>query len=266
MKIWKDIQNPKTLNLFAGPCLAESHDVCQTTALKLKKICQKQGVNYIFKASFDKANRSSWHSERGHGMEKGLEMLSMLSKVVPIVTDVHEPWQCKPVSEIVDVIQIPALLSRQTDLLKAAAETGKIVNVKKGQFMAPMDILNVVEKLEYFGCEKIILTERGTTFGYNNLVVDMRSLKQMKKLSYPVMFDVTHSVQTPGSKGSSSGGDVEYVEPLAMAAIAAGAGSLFVETHPDPSEAWCDGPNSVPLEDMDKLIEKAKSVFDLNLS
>lgn len=229
----------------------------------IKEIAQKNGLRYYFKASFDKANRTSIASFRGPGMEKGLEILGKAKRQLglKIVTDIHEAWQAQPVSEVADMIQIPAFLCRQTDLLTAAARTGKTVHVKKAQFLAPWDMENVVRKLEEAGNHSICLCERGTSFGYNQLVVDMTSIMEMKKLGYPVIFDATHSVQKPGGNGTSTGGNRAHVEYLAKAAVAAGADGLFVETHPDPEHACSDGPNMVPLADMDALIRKVLRIY-----
>jgi 2-dehydro-3-deoxyphosphooctonate aldolase (KDO 8-P synthase) len=245
--------------LIAGPCVIESYKQIFTTAKTLKRITQKLKLRFVFKASYDKANRSSLHSFRGHGMAQGLKLLGQLRKElnVPILTDVHSIEEAEAAAEVVDVLQIPAFLSRQTDLLVAAGRTGKWVNVKKGQFLSPRDMEKVIEKMERGAkSQQILLTERGTTFGYQNLVVDFRSIPIMKQTGYPVVFDATHSVQLPGAAGDASGGEREFVAPLARAAIAAGADGLFIETHPNPDEALSDGANMVPLSEMEGLLKE----------
>jgi len=246
------------LFLFAGPCVIESLGLIEEVAASLKEICKRLDVPFVFKASFDKANRSSLSGYRGPGIEHGLEALAMVkeSQDVPIITDIHEPQQAKHVAEVADIIQIPAFLCRQTDLVLAAAETGLPVNIKKGQYMAPWDMLNILKKAESTGNENIFVTERGSSFGYNNLVVDMRSLALMSAWGCPVVFDATHSVQKPGGLGDASGGDSELAPALACAAVAAGADGFFFETHPDPANALCDGPNMIPLADLESLLEK----------
>lgn len=253
------------LTILAGPCAIESLDVLRKTAEGLKKVCEKLDINYVFKSSFDKANRSSITSFRGPGMEKGLEMLSVIKKEfdLPIVTDIHTPDQAQPVSEVVDILQIPAFLCRQTDLLVAAAKTGKIVNIKKGQFLAPQQMKSLVKKVEDSDNRNIMLTDRGVTFGYNNLVVDYRAIPIMKEFGYPVVFDATHSVQMPGSNGDSTGGDRRFVPTLANAAMAAGADVLFFEVHPDPDCALCDGANMLNLDDAEKVFTKCKDIFEI---
>ncbi len=242
--------------VIAGPCVIENEDICLKVADVLTDL-QKEfpDVRFVFKASYDKANRSSVHSFRGKGIEYGLKVLEKVKKEkgLPVLTDIHETDQAKPVSEVVDIIQIPAFLCRQTDLLLAAARTGKEVNVKKGQFLAPWDTKNIIEKLQFGGAKKFYLTERGVSFGYNNLVVDFRSLPIMRQFA-PVIFDATHSVQLPGGKGSSSGGQREFVYPLAKAAVSVGVDGLFFETHPDPEKALSDGANQIPLDDFPKII------------
>ena len=243
--------------MIAGPCAIESEGVVLEVAYKLKELSEKfKEVEFVFKSSFDKANRSSVHSFRGPGLEKGLKILSKVKEEtgLKVTTDIHESWQAKPVGEVVDIIQIPAFLCRQTDLLLSAAETGKPVNVKKGQFMAPWDMRNVAEKLKFGGCSEIYLTERGTSFGYNNLVVDFRSLPIMSQFA-KVIFDATHSVQLPGGQGTSSGGQREFAFPLARAAVAVGCDGVFMETYPDPDRALSDGPNQIPLKDLEFIIE-----------
>lgn len=242
--------------LIAGPCVIESEDLVMEVAKKMKEITDKLGINYIFKASFDKANRSSISSFRGPGIDKGLEILARVKDKygVALATDIHEPWQCEKSKEVIDLLQIPAFLCRQTDLLVAAAETGKAVNIKKGQFLAPWDMKNVVNKFREVGNENIMLCERGATFGYNNLVVDMRGLLEMRKFGFPVVFDATHSVQIPGGKGDSTGGNREYVYPLARAAVSVGVDGIFAEVHPDPDKGLSDGPNMLKLENVEEIL------------
>lgn len=245
--------------IIAGPCVIEDRDTLFEVAKKVKELKERYPEHtFIFKASFDKANRSSIDSYRGPGLEKGLSLLSEIKEKfnLLITTDIHESWQAKPVGEVVDVIQIPAFLCRQTDLLIAAAKTGKPVNVKKGQFMAPWDMGNVVEKLAKSDAKEIFLTERGSTFGYNNLVVDFRSIPIMKKFGVKVIFDATHSVQRPGGLGKASGGDREFAPYLAKAAVAVGVDGLFFEVHPEPKKALSDGPNMLDLSDFEKLLRK----------
>lgn len=250
--------------LFAGPCAAESYDICIETGSKVKEICRKLDIDYIFKSSFDKANRTSAGSYRGPSREGGLEILARVKKElsVPVVTDVHESYQCAEVAEVVDVLQIPAFLCRQTDLLKAAARTGKVVKIKKGQFMAPEDMKYAVDKVRGEGNDNVFLTERGASFGYHTLVVDMRSLPIMRQFA-PVIFDVTHSVQQPGGKGGSSGGQREFAPFLARAAGAAGVDGFFIETHPNPEKALSDGPNMIPLHQMEAFLTMAKKAWEL---
>ncbi len=251
--------------ILAGPCVLESEEVALTVAAKLAEISARLDVPVVFKSSFDKANRTSIDSYRGPGQQQGLSWLSRIKREtgLPIVTDIHLPQQAAPVAEVADVIQIPAFLCRQTDLLLAAAKTGKIVNIKKGQFLAPWDMKNVVGKVREAGNELIWLTERGSTFGYNNLVVDMRSITEMQSLGAPVIMDATHSVQLPGGQGSCSGGQREYVPVLARAAVAAGANGVFMEVHPDPDQALCDGPNSWPLDKAEGLIRQLRDIWSL---
>jgi 2-dehydro-3-deoxyphosphooctonate aldolase (KDO 8-P synthase) len=246
----------RPLALIAGPCLIEERDFMLRMAESLRGMAERHGVGLIFKSSFDKANRSSIGSARGPGRDAGLEILAEVreSQGLPVVTDIHESAQAEPVAEVVDMLQIPAFLCRQTDLLVAAAATGKAVNVKKGQFLAPPDMANVVAKLEQGGTERILVTERGVTFGYNNLVVDFRSLPQLRGLGYPVVFDATHSVQLPGGLGTSSGGQREYIPFLARAAAAVGIDALFVEVHEDPDSAPSDGPNMLTPDALDRLL------------
>ena len=244
--------------LIAGPCVIESEDLVMEVAKKMKEITDKLGIKYVFKSSFDKANRSSINSFRGPGLEKGLEILSRVKEKynVPIATDIHEPFQCKEASKVIDILQIPAFLCRQTDLLIAAGETGKAVNIKKGQFLAPWDMKNVVKKFEEIGNPNIMLCERGSTFGYNNLVVDMRSLLEMRQFGYPIVFDATHSVQIPGGQGETTGGNREYVFPLMKAATAIGVDGIFAEVHPDPNNAKSDGPNMLKLDNVEEVLSK----------
>ncbi len=253
------------LTILAGPCAIESMDILKKTAEGLKNICEKLGLNYVFKSSFDKANRSSIKSYRGLGLEKGLEMLNQIKKEfeLPIVTDIHLPDQASIAAEVADIIQIPAFLCRQTDLLVAAAKTGKIINIKKGQFLAPQQMKSLIKKVEDSGNKNIMVTDRGVTFGYNNLVVDFRAIPIMKEFGYPVVFDATHSVQMPGSNGDSTGGDRRFVPTLARAAMAAGADVLFFEIHPDPDCALCDGPNMLALADAEKVFRKCKAIFEI---
>jgi len=253
------------LTILAGPCAIESLDIMKETAEGLKKVCEKLGINYVFKCSFDKANRSSINSYRGLGMEKGLEYLATIKKEfdLPIVTDIHTPDQAEIVAEVADILQIPAFLCRQTDLLVAAAKTGKIVNIKKGQFLAPQQMKSLVKKVEDSGNKQIMLTDRGVTFGYNNLVSDFRAIPVMKEFGYPVVFDATHSVQMPGSNGDSTGGDRRFVSVLANAAMATGADVLFFEVHPNPDKALCDGPNMLFLKDAEKVFSTCQEIFDI---
>ncbi|GKS58836.1 2-dehydro-3-deoxyphosphooctonate aldolase [Nitrospira sp.] len=244
--------------LIAGPCVIEGEAMALETAARLKEIAKALGVPYVFKSSYDKANRSSSRSFRGLGVREGLAILRKVKEQigVPALTDVHTVEEAREAGQTVDVLQIPAFLCRQTDLLLAAAETGRVVNVKKGQFLSPWDMANVVKKLEEAGRDKILLTERGSTFGYNNLVVDMRALPVMRRLGYPVIFDATHSVQLPGGEGTKSGGQREFVPHLASAAAAAGCDGFFMEVHPNPAAALSDGPNQVPLHEVKRLLER----------
>ncbi len=246
------------LLLIGGPCALESEDLAREVAETMLEICDRLGISYVFKASFDKANRTSLSSYRGPGLEKGLSTLAKLRQELqlPVISDIHDVTQVSAAAEVLDIIQIPAFLCRQTDLLSAAARTGKTLNVKKGQFVSPWDMKNVVDKVRGAGGKKIMLVERGASFGYNNLVVDMRSLPVMRSLGCPVIFDATHSVQLPGGFGESSSGQREFIEPLAKAATAAGIDGLFLEIHPDPDKALCDGPNSIPLGDVERLLKK----------
>ncbi|MBY5412244.1 3-deoxy-8-phosphooctulonate synthase [Rhizobium leguminosarum] len=250
--------NTGRLSLIAGPCQMESRDHAFMVAGTLKELCGKLGIGLVYKSSFDKANRTSLSAERGIGIEKGMEVFADLKKEFgfPVLTDVHTAEQCAEVAKIVDVLQIPAFLCRQTDLLIAAAKTGRVVNVKKGQFLAPWDMKNVLKKLNASGNPNVLLCERGASFGYNTLVSDMRSLPIMAAMGAPVIFDATHSVAQPGGQGESSGGQREFVETLARAAVATGIAGVFVETHQDPDNAPSDGPNMVYLKDMPRLLEK----------
>lgn len=252
--------------LFAGPCAAESFDLCMETGSRVKEICEKLQIDYIFKASFDKANRTSSGSYRGPSKDDGLAILARVRKElqVPVVTDVHESYQCAEAAEVVDVLQIPAFLCRQTDLLKAAARTGKAVKIKKGQFMAPEDMKYAVNKVKEEGNDKVFLTERGVSFGYHTLVVDMRSLPIMRQFT-PVVFDVTHSVQQPGGQGGSSGGQREFAPFLARAAAATGVDGFFIETHPNPAKALSDGPNMIPLHEMEAFVQMIKKFWDVGM-
>lgn len=253
------------LTIIAGPCAAESQEILDVTAQGLKEITKKLDINFVFKSSFDKANRSSIYSYRGPGLEKGLELLKNVKEKfdVPIITDIHTPDQAEPVSKVADILQIPAFLCRQTDLLVAAAKTGKIVNIKKGQFLAPQQMDNLVKKVEECENNKILLTDRGASFGYGNLVVDFRAVPIMQSFGYPVVFDATHSVQLPGANGTSSGGDRRYVPVLAKAAMAAGANALFFEVHPDPDNAKSDGPNMIPLDKAEEVFKICNEIFKL---
>ncbi len=255
----------RRLFLIAGPCVIESEQIVFETASFLKQACARLEIPFIFKSSFDKANRTSIGSFRGPGMEKGLDILAAVREKcgIPVITDVHTPEQVQPVASVVDVLQIPAFLARQTDILTAAGAAGKPVNVKKAQFLSPRDMIHVIDKISRTGNRRIMLTERGAQFGYNNLVVDMRSIGIMADFGYPVVFDATHSVQLPGGMGSSSGGERRFVPALARAAVAAGAHGVFIETHPDPDRALCDGPNSLRLEDTVKLLEELVRIFEI---
>ena len=253
------------LALLAGPCVLEDLDRCLYIGRTIKEIASRLGMPYVFKASYDKANRSAFNSFRGPGLEKGVEMLKEIKRQlnVPIVTDVHETCQVEKAAEVADILQIPAFLCRQTDLLYAAAQTGRVVNVKKGQFMAPADMRNVVDKLLEGGCSRIMLTERGASFGYNNLVVDMRSFPIMRSFGYPVVFDATHSVQMPGGSGTHSSGKREYVPYLTRAAVGAGVDALFLEVHDNPDEALSDGPNMVYLDKLEEILKDALAINEI---
>jgi 2-dehydro-3-deoxyphosphooctonate aldolase (KDO 8-P synthase) len=256
-------ENP--LFLIAGPCVIESETHARKIAEQVARIACDAGVPYIFKASYDKANRSSDKAFRGPGLKEGLRILGKIKNELklPILSDVHEPSQAEPAAEVCDVLQIPAFLSRQTDLLTAAAKTGRIVNVKKAQFLSPWDMGNVIEKITAAGNSKILLTERGASFGYQNLVVDMRSFPVLQRLGYPVVFDVTHSVQLPGGQGHASGGQPEFIEPLARAGVAAGIDGIFLETHENPAAALSDGTNALPLSQLAGLLVRLKELASL---
>ncbi|KXF91199.1 3-deoxy-8-phosphooctulonate synthase [Phaeobacter inhibens] len=251
------IGNDRPLTLIAGPCQLESLDHARMIAGQMKEACARYGAQYVFKASYDKANRTSLSGKRGLGVDEGLKVLQTIAREfdVPVLTDVHTEAQCAVAAEAVDILQIPAFLCRQTDMLLAAGRTGKAVNIKKGQFLAPWDMANVVAKVESTGNENILLTERGTSFGYNTLVADMRSLPQMAAGGYPVVMDATHSVQQPGGKGGSTGGQREFAPLMARAAVSLGIAAVFIETHEDPDNAPSDGPNMIYLDQMPKLIE-----------
>jgi len=254
------------LVIMAGPCVIEENEtICIKTAEKLKEITQKLNIPYVFKASYDKANRTSLDSYRGVGLEKGLKLLAKIKQEfdLPIVTDIHHPDEAAVVAEVADVLQIPAFLSRQTDILVAAAKTGKVINIKKGQFLAPKQIENSAKKVIKSGNEKVVIIERGTTFGYGNLVSDMRAIPIIQNLGYPVIFDATHSVQLPGSAGDSTAGERQFVSTLAKSAVAAGCNGLFMEIHPDPDNAPCDGPNMISLDKAYDLLSVCKEIFEV---
>src|SRR2546427_1959423 len=257
-----EIGGGRPLALIAGPCVIEGRDSALRHASFLKQVADRVGVPFIYKSSYDKANRTSLTSYRGPGIEKGLKILAEVKKEtgVPVLTDVHEREEIAGVKEVADVLQIPAFLCRQTDFVVAVAESGRVVNVKKGQFLAPWDIRNVVEKITSTGNEQILLTERGVCFGYNNLVSDMRSLVVMRELGYPVVFDATHSLQLPGGLGKASGGERKYIGPLARAGVAVGVDALFMEVHENPDEALSDGPNSLPLNEFEELLRVIKQL------
>ncbi len=251
--------------LIAGPCVIESHELCRKVAAEVQQIAADLGVSYVFKASFDKANRTSAKSFRGNGIEKGLEVLQKIKEEfkVPILTDVHETWQCSKAAEVVDILQIPAFLSRQTDLLLAAAATERCVNIKKGQFLAPWDMKNAVDKMTEAGCTNLLLTERGVSFGYNTLVVDMTSLPQMRQFGHPVIFDGTHSLQLPGGAGTSSGGRREFIPHLTRAAAAVGIDGLFLEVHPDPEKGLSDAATMLPLHQLRAVLQSALAIHKI---
>jgi 2-dehydro-3-deoxyphosphooctonate aldolase (KDO 8-P synthase) len=261
--LWRKLSADQTLFLIAGPCVVESAPLCLKIASSLKAVCARLCITYIFKASYDKANRTSAKSFRGLGMAEGLEVLANVrAKIgVPTLTDVHSEAQVAAAAAVVDILQIPALLSRQTDLVEAAAATGKIVNIKKGQFLSPPEMENAILKARKAGGRHVMVTERGTTFGYNNLVSDMRSIPIMKRFGVPVVFDATHSVQMPGGGGDKSSGQREFAPVLAKAAIAAGANGLFIETHPHPDQALSDGPNMIPLSEMPAFLKSVLKIW-----
>ncbi len=252
----------RPLLLIGGPCALESLEIAKTVASTMQEICARLGISYVFKASFDKANRTSLDSYRGPGLVDGLATLAKIRRElqVPVISDIHDISQVEAAAEVLDILQIPAFLCRQTDLLVAAARTGKPVNVKKGQFVSPWDMQNAVAKIRGVGGTKIMLVERGASFGYNNLVVDMRSLPIMRTFGCPVIFDATHSVQLPGGAGGCSGGQREFIAPLARAAVAVGVDGLFMEIHPNPEKALCDGPNSIPLDQVEELLRQILKV------
>lgn len=253
------------LTIIAGPCVIESREHALMMARECAQRAREAGLDFVYKSSFDKANRSSIKSFRGLGMEAGLEVLSEVKEQVgvPVLTDIHEITQVEPVSKVADILQIPAFLSRQTDLVLEAARSGRAVNIKKGQFLAPLDARNIVEKARAVGCEKLMLTERGVSFGYNNLVVDMRSFPIMREFGVPVVFDVTHSLQLPGGLGHATGGQSEYIEPLARAGVACGVDAVFMEVHEQPERAPSDGPNALPLERMEALLLMLRDIHSL---
>ncbi len=263
-----EISNELPLSVLAGPCQLESEDHAMFMAENLKKITDKLGVNFVFKTSFDKANRSSLSGKRGMGLEASLRVFEKIKETFqcPIVTDVHTANQCGVIAEYVDILQIPAFLCRQTDLLEAAAKTGKVVKIKKGQFLAPWDMNNIVKKFDQFGNKSILFTERGTSFGYNTLVSDMRGLKIMAETGVPIVFDATHSVQQPGGRGESSGGQREFVEPLSRAAVAVGIAALFLEVHEDPDNAPSDGPNMIHLDQFEGFLSRIMKFDELSKS
>ncbi len=263
--LWKKLSSPSEFFLIAGPCVMESLELMAEVASVLKNVCEKLRVTYIFKSSYDKANRTSITSFRGPGIQKGLVWLKKIKDEfsVPVLTDVHSPQEAEMASEVTDILQVPAFLCRQTDLLVSVAKTGKIVNVKKGQFLAPWDMENVIKKVQSANNKRILVTERGSCFGYNNLVVDMRAIPIMKKFGFPVVFDATHSVQKPGGLSSCSGGDREFVPHLARAAVACGADGLFLEVHPMPDKALCDGPNSYFLDRVNDLLKELLEIFQV---
>ncbi len=256
------VGNREPLMLIAGPCVLESEDLARHIAAVMKEICRRLGISYVFKSSFDKANRTSVSSFRGPGIKKGLHILGRIREEVgvPVVSDIHEPAQAEMAAEILDIIQIPAFLCRQTDLLTAASVTGKPINLKKGQFVSPWDMKHAVNKIRESGSSQVILVERGTCFGYNNLVVDIRGLPVMQKFDCPVIYDATHSVQLPGGAGNRSGGQREFIPHLSRAAVAAGVDGLFMEVHPEPDNALCDGPNSIRLDDIESILRQLVAI------
>jgi 2-dehydro-3-deoxyphosphooctonate aldolase (KDO 8-P synthase) len=266
--LWKTLSSPRRLFLIAGPCVVEDESLCFTVARRLIPVCRQLKIPYVFKASYDKANRTSARSYRGPGLTEGLAVLGRIRKTlgVPVLTDVHTEAQVEAAAAAADILQIPAFLCRQTDLIQAAVATGRIVNIKKGQFLSPAEMGQVTAKAREAGGRKLLVTERGTTFGYNNLVADMRSIPIMRRLGYPVVFDATHSVQLPGGSGDTSSGQREFAPVLARAAIAAGANGLFIETHPKPEKALSDGPNMIPLAQMPKLLTQLVQLHRLAMN
>jgi 2-dehydro-3-deoxyphosphooctonate aldolase (KDO 8-P synthase) len=261
---WKSLNASNRLSLIAGPCVIESEKLCLQVATTLRQICDRLGIFFVFKASYDKANRTSARSFRGPGLDTGLAVLARVRERigVPVLTDVHTENQAAMAAEVVDVLQIPAFLCRQTDLIAAAAATGRIINLKKGQFLSPLEMGQVIQKAKRAGARRILVTERGTTFGYNNLVADMRSIPILRRFGYPVVFDATHSVQLPGGGGHESGGQREFAPVLARCALAAGADALFIETHPQPGRALSDGPTMIPLAEMPGLLRDLLRIFN----
>jgi len=253
------------LMVIAGPCVIESREVVMETARRMKEICERLALPFVFKSSFDKANRTSINSFRGPGLREGLTMLADLKMelAVPVISDVHEPMQIKAAAGVLDALQIPAFLSRQTDIIVAAAKSGKPVNIKKGQFLSPWDAKNIVEKFQSAGGTELIITERGTSFGYNNLVVDFRAFPVMRRYGAPVVYDLTHSLQLPGGQGTASGGQREFAPAMLRAAAAVGIDGVFLEVHPDPEKALCDGPNMIKLDDVEVMLRTAKEIDDM---
>jgi len=252
------------LVLIAGPCVIENEEISFTVAGRLKEICDHLDIPFIFKSSYDKANRLSIASFRGPGIEKGLGIMGNIKRKlsIPVISDIHSVEEVGPASEVLDLLQIPAFLCRQTDLIISSSRTGKPVNIKKGQFLSPGDVKNIIEKFTSTGNQKLLITERGTSFGYNNLIVDFRGFPIMRSFGYPVFFDVTHSLQLPGGEGNRSGGQPGFAAPLARAAVAAGVDGLFIETHPEPNRALCDGPNMIPLAEVEGFLTQAKAIHD----
>ncbi|NWF52792.1 MAG: 3-deoxy-8-phosphooctulonate synthase [Nitrospirae bacterium] len=256
-------KNP--LCIIAGPCVIESEDITFYIAQKMKEICGEVGLPLLFKSSYDKANRTSLSSFRGPGLESGLQILSDVRSRfgIPVISDIHSVEEVKPASEVLDVLQIPAFLCRQTDLILFASNTGKPVNIKKGQFLAPWDVKNIIDKFISTGNKNLLITERGTSFGYNNLIVDFRGLSIIRSFGYPVIFDVTHSLQLPGGLGTSSGGQKEFAEPLSRAAVAVGVDGIFMEVHPEPENALCDGPNMIPIREVASILNMLKKIYKI---
>ncbi len=264
-QLWRQLKSRKSLFLIAGPCVIESEALCLEVARSLRKTCERLRITYVFKASYDKANRTSGKTKRGPGLETGLKVLAKVREKVgvPVLTDVHNEQQALAAAKVVDIIQVPAFLCRQTDLIEAAAHTGAIVNLKKGQFLSPAEMGQVVSKATTAGGKRLLVTDRGNTFGYNNLVADMRAMPVMKKFGFPVVFDATHSVQMPGGGGDRSAGNSEFAPVLANAAVAAGADGVFIETHPEPAKAWSDGPNMIPLRHMAGVLKQLARVHEV---